>query len=417
MRASTCSSITRTRRTRSTQCCMPHANRLRGSLIAVFGCGGDRDRGKRPEMGRIASALADRTIVTSDNPRHEDPRAIVDEILCGRGARRRGDGRTRSARGDPRGRARRTPGRRRRRCGQRARNRIRSSAPRRSTSTIATKSARRSPCAGRRRHEDRARTRRSSRERARARRRAARGIRRAFRRIRARSQPGDAFVALRGERFDGHAYVARALAAGARLVVVDDAGAVPAGVPALLVDDTTRAYLAFGACARAMSSARVVAITGSAGKTTTKAFLAQVLERAQPGRVIATPANENNEIGVAKLLLAVPADAAYVVVEFGARRYGEIEPLARAAAPDVAILTNVGDAHLEIFGSQERLAHTKWGIFATGARRIINAADSISMERAMRGRRRRTHDGIRARRARTTCAAWRRPSSWKAARV
>lgn len=196
--------------------------------------------------------------------------------------------------------------------------------------------------------------------------------------------PGDAFVALRGERFDGHAYVARAVAAGARLVVVDDAGAVPAGVPALLVDDTTRAYLAFGACARAMSNARVVAITGSAGKTTTKAFLAQVLERAQPGRVIATPANENNEIGVAKLLLSVPADAAYVVVEFGARRYGEIEPLARAAAPDVAILTNVGDAHLEIFGSQERLAHTKWGIFATGARRIINAADSISMERAMR---------------------------------
>ena len=105
--------------------------------------------------------------------------------------------------------------------------------------------------------------------------------------------PGDAFVALRGERFDGHDFLEAARAAGAALAVVDDA--------------------------RLRSRARFVAITGSAGKTTTKAFLAQVLEQAAPGRVVATPRNENNEIGVAKLLLGLPGDARFVVVELGAR--------------------------------------------------------------------------------------------------
>ena len=198
--------------------------------------------------------------------------------------------------------------------------------------------------------------------------------------------PGDAFVALRGERFDGHDYVARAFAAGARVAVVDDASVLPPGAPGLVVHDTTRAYVAFGAVARARSAARTVAITGSAGKTTTKAFLAQVLERVQTGRMVATPANENNEIGVAKLLLGLPADAAFAVVEIGARHFGEIAPLARAAAPETAILTNIGDAHLEIFGSHERLAETKWGIFATGARRVLCATDARSMERAARAR-------------------------------
>ena len=190
--------------------------------------------------------------------------------------------------------------------------------------------------------------------------------------------PGDAFLALRGERFDGHAFVAAALAAGASALVVDDARVVPPGVPALVVADTALAYLALGGLARRAIAGSVVAITGSAGKTTTKAFLAQLLEREAPGRVAATIANENNELGVAKLLLAARPDAAYVVAEFGARHFGEIEPLARAAMPDVAVLTNVGEAHLEIMGSPERLAETKWGIFATGARPVLGANDAVS---------------------------------------
>jgi UDP-N-acetylmuramoyl-tripeptide--D-alanyl-D-alanine ligase len=199
-----------------------------------------------------------------------------------------------------------------------------------------------------------------------------------------RLAPGDTYVALRGERFDGHDFTHEAIAAGASAVVVDHAGAVPPGASGIVVADTTRAYLTFGAVARAASSARVVAITGSAGKTTTKAFLAAILEAIAPGRVATTPRNENNEIGVASVLLAIPDDAAFVVVEFGARHAGDIETLARAAMPEAAVITNIGDAHLEIFGSREILAETKWGIFATGARRVLGAGDPTSRRFAER---------------------------------
>ena len=187
---------------------------------------------------------------------------------------------------------------------------------------------------------------------------------------------GDFYVALRGASFDGHAFVREALACGASGIVVDDERAIPDGVAALVVSDTTAAYLAFAGVARSQLHARVVAITGSAGKTTTKHVLAGVLERVQSGHVVATHANENNEIGVAKLFLGAPEETAYVVVEFGARHFGEIAPLARAARPDIAVLTNIGDAHLEIFGSRERLRETKYGIFATGAHAVLPALPS-----------------------------------------
>ncbi|MGP6158843.1 MAG: UDP-N-acetylmuramoyl-tripeptide--D-alanyl-D-alanine ligase [Vulcanimicrobiaceae bacterium] len=195
-------------------------------------------------------------------------------------------------------------------------------------------------------------------------------------------EPGQTFVALRGERFDGHRFVAEALAKGAAGLVVDDPAAVPEDAAALVVADTTAAYLAFAGVARRRLSGRVVAITGSTGKTTTKAFTAQLLELAGSGSVAATSSNENNEIGVAKLFLGLEPEVAFVVVEFGARHYGEIVPLARVALPHVALLTNVGDAHLEIMGSRARLAETKWGIFATGAIPVLNARDAVSLERA-----------------------------------
>jgi UDP-N-acetylmuramoyl-tripeptide--D-alanyl-D-alanine ligase len=192
---------------------------------------------------------------------------------------------------------------------------------------------------------------------------------------------GDTFLALRGERFDGHRFVAEALERGAAAVVVDDAAAVPEGAPALLVSDTRSAYLALAAQAREMLAARVVAITGSTGKTTTKALLEQLL-RCAGERVAATPGNENNEIGVSKLFLGLDPGVSIVVVEFGARHYGDIAPLVAVARPDVAILTNVGDAHLAIMGSPERLAETKWGIFASGAQAVLNASDETSVRRA-----------------------------------
>lgn len=194
-------------------------------------------------------------------------------------------------------------------------------------------------------------------------------------------RPGEAFLALRGERFDGHQFVGDALARGAAALVVDDPTVVPDGVAALVVADTKAAYLALAAQAREMLGARVVAITGSAGKTTTKSLLEQVL-RASGQSVAATPANENNEIGVAKLFLGVDPAVSVVVAELGARHYGDIAPLVAVARPDIAVLTNVGDAHLAIMGSPERLADTKWEIFGTGAQAVLNASDDTSVRRA-----------------------------------
>jgi UDP-N-acetylmuramoyl-tripeptide--D-alanyl-D-alanine ligase len=191
---------------------------------------------------------------------------------------------------------------------------------------------------------------------------------------------GNLYVALSGERFDGHAFVADALARGACGVVVRDA-AVPEDAAALIVGDTLGAYHAFARLAREALGARVVAVTGSAGKTTTKDFIAQLLEAADCGPVAATPANENNEFGVPKLFLALEASVRAVVVEFGARHPGDILPLAQIARPDVAVLTNIGEAHLELMGSREKLAATKFEIFATGAQPVLNADDEESRAR------------------------------------
>jgi len=192
---------------------------------------------------------------------------------------------------------------------------------------------------------------------------------------------GNLYVALRGEHFDGHAFVADALARGACGVVVRDAASVPEGAAALIVGDTLEAYHAFARCARELLPARVVAVTGSAGKTTTKEFIAQLLEAADCGPVAATPANENNEFGVPKLFLGLEPSVRAIVVEFGARHPGDILPLAQIARPDVAVLTNIGEAHLELMGSREKLAATKFEIFATGAQPVLNADDSESRAR------------------------------------
>ncbi|MBV9719120.1 MAG: UDP-N-acetylmuramoyl-tripeptide--D-alanyl-D-alanine ligase [Candidatus Eremiobacteraeota bacterium] len=194
---------------------------------------------------------------------------------------------------------------------------------------------------------------------------------------------GDTFVALRGERFDGHDFVAEAAQRGAALLVVDRPEARLPGLPTLLVADTRLAYMALAGAARSLFANRVLAITGSAGKTTTKAFLATLLAAKHGDRVLSAPGNENNEIGVSKLLLRASNDAHDVlVVEMGARHYGDIAALVAIARPHFGILTNVGEAHLEIMGSHERLEETKWALFSQGARPILNADDPVSRRRA-----------------------------------
>lgn len=196
-------------------------------------------------------------------------------------------------------------------------------------------------------------------------------------------QPGDTFLALRGEQFDGHAFVKNALDMGAAALVVDDAAVLADGVPALVVSDTKRAYMDLAGAARAQYPGRVVAITGSAGKTTTKHLLAQLLAAHYGAdRVLASPANENNEIGVSKLLLSSSPRHEVLVVEMGARHEGEIAELVQIAQPHVGVLTNIGEAHLEMFGSRERLARTKWGLFSQGAQAVLNAGDPESVSRA-----------------------------------
>ena len=191
---------------------------------------------------------------------------------------------------------------------------------------------------------------------------------------------GDTFVALRGERFDGHDYVADAVRRGARMVVVDRPDARCEGAAAMVVADTLRAYMALAALARDRFNGRVLAITGSAGKTTCKAFATQLLTARYGERVAAPPANENNEIGVSKLLLNASNDAHdAIVVEMGARHYDDVAELVAIARPDVGILTNVGEAHLEIAGSRERVAEMKWALFARGAQAVLNARDAVSL--------------------------------------
>lgn len=195
--------------------------------------------------------------------------------------------------------------------------------------------------------------------------------------------PGDTFLALRGERYDGHAYVRTALQAGAVALIIDEPAATVGGVPTILVADTKRAYMALAAAARDDFAGQVIAITGSAGKTTTKHLLAQLLA-AHFGAdwVLASPANENNEIGVSHVLLRATSEHRVLVVEMGARHQGDIGDLVRIARPHVGVLTNIGDAHVEIFGSRENLARTKWGLFSLGAQAVLNAADAESVRRA-----------------------------------
>jgi UDP-N-acetylmuramoyl-tripeptide--D-alanyl-D-alanine ligase len=196
---------------------------------------------------------------------------------------------------------------------------------------------------------------------------------------------GDLFVALHGERFDGHAYVQEAFARGAGAAIVDDPSRRVEGRTVLVVSNTLRAYMALAGVARSRFKGSILAITGSAGKTTTKFLVSQLLSLRYGDRVAASPANENNEIGVSKALLNLSRSRHDVlVVEMGARHFGDISTLVAIARPHIGILTNIGDAHLEIMGSRERLEETKWAIFERGARAVVNATDPVSIGRAPR---------------------------------
>jgi UDP-N-acetylmuramoyl-tripeptide--D-alanyl-D-alanine ligase len=168
-------------------------------------------------------------------------------------------------------------------------------------------------------------------------------------------QPGDLFIALRGEKFDGHGFVPQATEQGA-IATITDYPVAGEQLPMLVVQDTLVAYQAIAHWWRHQFKHPVVAVTGSVGKTTTKELIASVL--GMQGKVLKTQANYNNEIGVPKTLLGLD-DHDYAVVEMGMRGKGEIALLARIAQPDVAVITNVGTAHIERLGSEQAIADAK----------------------------------------------------------
>ena len=165
-------------------------------------------------------------------------------------------------------------------------------------------------------------------------------------------QPGDLFVALRDQR-DGHDFVGAAFAAGAAAMVDRD---VPPG-PTLRVADTFTALHALGAAGRARCAARVIAVTGSVGKTTTKEMLRQAC--AGLGATHASAASYNNHWGVPLTLARMPAATAWAAIEIGMNHRGEIAPLSRLAQPHVAVVTAIGTAHIGHLGSQEAIAEEK----------------------------------------------------------
>lgn len=199
-------------------------------------------------------------------------------------------------------------------------------------------------------------------------------------------QPGDFFIALRGARFDAHDFVGDALARGAGGALVDRALRVPAGPAAVIeAEDTTRALQDLAHAVRVASGARVVAITGSAGKTTTKEAIAEFL--AVRFRVVKNKGNLNNHIGLPLSLLQLRERPDVAVMELGMNHAGEIRRLVEIADPDVRVWTNVGDAHIGFFGSPDAIADAKAEILEqAGANDLLvcNADDPRVMSRAAR---------------------------------
>jgi len=169
-------------------------------------------------------------------------------------------------------------------------------------------------------------------------------------------KPGEVFVALRGEKFDGHEFVSTAFEKGALAAIVDFEYQNPE-FPVLQVKDTLKAYQKIGRWWRDRFQIPVIGVTGSVGKTTTKELIAAVL--ATQGGVKKTYANFNNEIGVPKTLLEIGAEHDYAVIEMAMRGKGQIAELTQIARPTIGVITNVGTAHIELLGSEEAIAEAK----------------------------------------------------------
>ncbi|MBN1362939.1 MAG: UDP-N-acetylmuramoyl-L-alanyl-D-glutamate--2,6-diaminopimelate ligase [Sedimentisphaerales bacterium] len=360
----------------------------KGRLIVVFGCGGDRDKTKRPRMARVAETLADAIVVTSDNPRTEDPDAIIADIVAGfeRGPAISANALRHTKVVEP---------------------------DRRRAIELAIHKARKDDIvliAGKG-HEDyqiigTEKCHFSDREVALECLGESLSVKTIAQIVVARTAPGtdapvarigtdsrttragDCFLAIVGESFDGHDHVASAFAKGAVCAVVsrDVEVAEAQRKPLLRVADTVRALGDLARAYRRMHPFKVVAITGSAGKTTTRQIVHHVLSR--HFRTHQARKNFNNYVGLPLTLLEADPGDEIIVAELGANRLGEIAYLTRIAQPDVAVVTNVHPAHLAGFGSLEAIVREKTSIaegLPAGGVLIVNG-DSEALVAACRER-------------------------------
>ena len=185
--------------------------------------------------------------------------------------------------------------------------------------------------------------------------------------------PGDIFFAIKGDQFDGHTFVDAAFDAGAGVAVVKPDSTTGTTGPLLVVDDPLRALEDLARAARARCTGKIIAVTGSVGKTGTKDALRLALSR--DAQVHASVASYNNHWGVPLSLARCPATADFGIFEIGMNHAGEITPLSQMVRPDVAIITTIQPVHLGYFGSIEEIADAKAEIFAglePGGTAILN---------------------------------------------
>lgn len=195
---------------------------------------------------------------------------------------------------------------------------------------------------------------------------------------------GELFFALPGQKVDGHRFIPSAWQNGASVVIADKTKVtegldVPPGKAAVLVDSVPEALRRLAGAWRQEIGAKVVGITGSTGKTTTKDMVAAVLSVRY--KVHKNRENNNNELGLPLTILNAPPDTEILVLEMGMRGLGEIKALCEIARPDTGVITNIGSTHMELLGSQENIARAKWELIEAlppGGTAILNAEDEWS---------------------------------------
>ncbi len=191
---------------------------------------------------------------------------------------------------------------------------------------------------------------------------------------------GDMYVAIVGERVDGHDYIEKAASAGACIVLAANASKVPEGIMAIIVEDVIEALGQFAAYYRSRLTIPFIGITGSVGKTSTKDMIASILSTSY--KVHKTAGNYNNHIGLPLTILGIDEDVDVAVVEMGMNHFGEIDYLANILKPDIGVITNIGVSHIEFLGSKEGILKAKSELLPHVAKEgkiILNGDDDLLM--------------------------------------